>query len=166
VLAGALKDSGRATIAGSTTYGKGLIQTIAELSDGSGLAVTVARYQTPLGIDINKVRTCRQRGATLWGDPRQRVGSRTGRVAACARPCALPVCPRLPQTPSAHPSPQPTPNLICPLRHPQPQVGISPDIPLEEAAGADAAPGQLPPPTGDGVCRLLASPDAPRLFKK
>jgi hypothetical protein len=55
VLAGALKDSGRATIVGGTTYGKGLIQTVADLSDGSGLAITLARYQTPLGIDINKV---------------------------------------------------------------------------------------------------------------
>ncbi len=39
---------------GETTFGKGLIQTIVELSDGSGVAVTVARYQTPDGTDINK----------------------------------------------------------------------------------------------------------------
>ena len=39
---------------GETTFGKGLIQTIVELSDGSGVAVTVARYQTPEGTDINK----------------------------------------------------------------------------------------------------------------
>ncbi|KAI8472128.1 MAG: photosystem II D1 protease [Monoraphidium minutum] len=55
VLAGALRDNKRATIVGSTTFGKGLIQTVADLSDGSGLAITLARYQTPLGIDINKV---------------------------------------------------------------------------------------------------------------
>ncbi len=54
VLAGALKDNKRATIAGETTFGKGLIQTAVELSDGSGLAITVARYQTPSGEDINK----------------------------------------------------------------------------------------------------------------
>ena len=54
VLAGALQDNGRAKIVGETTFGKGLIQTIVELSDGSGVAVTVARYQTPLGTDINK----------------------------------------------------------------------------------------------------------------
>jgi carboxyl-terminal processing protease len=47
VLAGALKDNGRARIVGERTFGKGLIQTIVELSDGSGVAVTVARYQTP-----------------------------------------------------------------------------------------------------------------------
>jgi carboxyl-terminal processing protease len=55
VLAGALKDNGRATIAGENTFGKGLIQTLVELSDGSAVAVTVAKYQTPAGVDINKV---------------------------------------------------------------------------------------------------------------
>ena len=54
VLAGALKDSKRAVIVGQQTFGKGLIQSIIDLSDGSGVAVTVARYQTPLGTDINK----------------------------------------------------------------------------------------------------------------
>ncbi|KAG2446345.1 hypothetical protein HXX76_000932 [Chlamydomonas incerta] len=55
VLAGALKDNGRGTIVGETTFGKGLIQTVVNLSDGSGLAVTVAKYQTPSGLDINKI---------------------------------------------------------------------------------------------------------------
>ena len=55
VLAGALKDDNRATIVGEDTFGKGLIQTVVPLSDGSALAVTVAKYQTPSGKDINKV---------------------------------------------------------------------------------------------------------------
>lgn len=55
VLAGALRDNGRAVVAGEPTFGKGLIQTVVPLSDGSALAVTVARYQTPAGDDINKV---------------------------------------------------------------------------------------------------------------
>jgi len=55
VMAGALQDNKRATIADETTFGKGLIQTIVELSDGSAVSVTVARYQTPAGTDINKV---------------------------------------------------------------------------------------------------------------
>ena len=54
VLAGALRDNGRAAVAGETTFGKGLIQTVVPLSDGSAVAVTVARYQTPAGADINK----------------------------------------------------------------------------------------------------------------
>lgn len=55
VLAGALKDNARARIAGENTFGKGLIQTVVDLSDGSGVAITVAKYQTPAGTDINKI---------------------------------------------------------------------------------------------------------------
>lgn len=54
VLAGALKDNTRAKIVGENTFGKGLIQTLVELSDGSAVTVTVSKYQTPNGIDINK----------------------------------------------------------------------------------------------------------------
>ena len=55
VLAAALRDSGRARLYGDRTFGKGIIQTTVELSDGSGVNVTVAKYQTPAGTDINKV---------------------------------------------------------------------------------------------------------------
>ncbi|MBE9136092.1 PDZ domain-containing protein [Nodosilinea sp. LEGE 07088] len=55
ILAGALQDNGRATLVGSTTFGKGLIQSLFDLSDGSGLAVTVAKYETPAHHDINKL---------------------------------------------------------------------------------------------------------------
>lgn len=52
ILAGALQDDGRSTLLGSRTFGKGLIQTLIPLGNGSGLAVTVARYRTPSGRDI------------------------------------------------------------------------------------------------------------------
>jgi carboxyl-terminal processing protease len=52
ILAGALQDNGRSKLAGSRTYGKGVIQSLLSLSDASGLAVTVARYLTPSGRDI------------------------------------------------------------------------------------------------------------------
>ena len=55
ILAGALQDSGRSPLAGSRTYGKGLIQTLIPLGNGSGLAVTVARYLTPSGRDIQNL---------------------------------------------------------------------------------------------------------------
>ncbi|KAL7220002.1 hypothetical protein ACSBR2_012959 [Camellia fascicularis] len=55
ILAGALKDNKRAMVFGEPTYGKGKIQSVFELSDGSGLAVTVAQYETPAHTDINKV---------------------------------------------------------------------------------------------------------------
>ena len=55
VLSGALKDNKRAVIMGEQTFGKGLIQTLVPLSDGSAVSVTVAQYRTPLGTDINKI---------------------------------------------------------------------------------------------------------------
>lgn len=55
ILAGALKDNGRAVVVGSKTFGKGLVQEINRLPGGGGVHVTVARYFTPNGRDINKV---------------------------------------------------------------------------------------------------------------
>ncbi|KAL3506281.1 hypothetical protein ACH5RR_031663 [Cinchona calisaya] len=55
ILAGALKDNKRAVLFGEPTFGKGKIQSVFELSDGSGLAVTVARYETPSHTDIDKI---------------------------------------------------------------------------------------------------------------
>ncbi len=55
VLSGALRDNGRARLFGEQTFGKGIIQTTVELSDGSAVNVTLAKYQTPSGADINKI---------------------------------------------------------------------------------------------------------------
>lgn len=55
ILAGALQDSGRATLVGTKTFGKGLIQSLFDLPNGSGLAVTVAKYETPNHHDIHKL---------------------------------------------------------------------------------------------------------------
>lgn len=55
ILAGALHDNGRAELVGEKTFGKGLIQSLFELFDGSGLAVTVAKYETPNHHDIHKL---------------------------------------------------------------------------------------------------------------
>jgi len=49
VLAGALQDYGRATVAGNTTFGKGSVNVLRQLSDGSGLYITTARWLTPNG---------------------------------------------------------------------------------------------------------------------
>ena len=54
ILAGALKENQRATIIGTNTYGKGTVQSVHSLSDGSGLAVTISRYFPPSGININR----------------------------------------------------------------------------------------------------------------
>nr|AUG32619.1 PDZ domain (also known as DHR or GLGF):Tail specific protease [Paulinella longichromatophora] len=55
ILAGALQDNGRSKLIGNQTFGKGLIQSLINLGDGSGLTVTVARYMTPKGRDIQKL---------------------------------------------------------------------------------------------------------------
>mgnify|MGYP000229101047 FL=1 len=55
ILAGALKDLGKAKTVGTTTYGKGVIQQILKLSDGSGLKVTIEEYQTPNRSKIHKI---------------------------------------------------------------------------------------------------------------
>ena len=55
ILAGALKDLGKAKIVGTKTYGKGVIQQILSVKDGSGIKLTVEEYQTPNRNKINKI---------------------------------------------------------------------------------------------------------------
>lgn len=55
ILSGALQDNERAVIVGTKTFGKGLVQSVQPLAHGSGLAVTIAKYLTPNGRDINKL---------------------------------------------------------------------------------------------------------------
>ncbi len=54
ILAGALQDNKRAQLVGVKTFGKGLVQSVRPLSDGAGMAVTIAKYFTPNGKDINR----------------------------------------------------------------------------------------------------------------
>ena len=53
LLTGALHDYGLATVIGTNTYGKGIVQTIYPLSDGSGIKITTSRYYTPNGVCIH-----------------------------------------------------------------------------------------------------------------
>ncbi|CAM8976237.1 unnamed protein product [Rhodiola kirilowii] len=55
ILAGALHDNGRAVLVGHKTFGKGRIQSVTELHDGSALFITVAKYLSPALHDIDKV---------------------------------------------------------------------------------------------------------------
>lgn len=55
IMAGALKDNNKATLVGTTTYGKGVIQKVYPLTDGSGLKMTTNKYFTPNHNKINKI---------------------------------------------------------------------------------------------------------------
>ncbi|WP_019506254.1 carboxyl-terminal processing protease CtpB [Pleurocapsa sp. PCC 7319] len=91
ILAGALKENHRAKVVGSRTYGKGTVQSVHALSDGSGLAVTIARYYPPSGMDINqkgiapdiKVDLSREEQTTLSVNP-DLIGTKADRQYARA----------------------------------------------------------------------------------
>lgn len=55
ILAGAVKDTGRGTLVGMQTFGKGLVQRLFTLPDGSGLNVTIQKYYTPKGTSIHGI---------------------------------------------------------------------------------------------------------------
>lgn len=54
IMTGCLKDYGKATVVGTKTYGKGIVQNIMPLPDGSAIKFTIAKYYTPNGTDIHK----------------------------------------------------------------------------------------------------------------
>ena len=55
IVAAAMQDWGKAVVIGTTTFGKGSVQTILPLSDGSGLRLTTAKYYTPKGKSIHSI---------------------------------------------------------------------------------------------------------------
>ena len=83
ILSGALQDNDRATLLGTKTFGKGLVQSVRPLGDGSGLAVTIAKYLTPSGRDINKegippdilVELSEEQLEQLYGGDRSALGT-------------------------------------------------------------------------------------------
>lgn len=75
ILAGALQDNGRAKLVGETTFGKGLIQSLFDLPDGAGLAVTIAKYETPNHHDINKLGITPDQTVETSVERRQQFGT-------------------------------------------------------------------------------------------
>lgn len=75
ILAGALQDNQRAKLVGEKTFGKGLIQSLFDLSDGSGLAVTIAKYETPNHTDIHKLGIMPDQVVSVKSLSRQQVGT-------------------------------------------------------------------------------------------
>ncbi len=75
ILTGALKDNSRATVVGSQTFGKALVQSVHNLADGSGLAVTIAHYYTPKGTDISHKGIAPDVSINLTDSDRQKLSS-------------------------------------------------------------------------------------------
>ncbi len=76
ILAGALQDNERAQLVGEKTFGKGLIQSLFDLDNGAGMAVTVAKYETPNHRDINKLGILPDKQVTSVPLTRDQFGSR------------------------------------------------------------------------------------------
>ena len=54
ILAGIIKDTNKGKLVGTTTFGKGIVQTVEKLGDRGALAITTSKYYTPSGIEIHK----------------------------------------------------------------------------------------------------------------
>ena len=55
IFAGAMKDTGMATLVGTNTFGKGIVQSVIPLEDGTAIKLTIAKYFTPNGNDIHQI---------------------------------------------------------------------------------------------------------------
>lgn len=107
ILTGALKDNGRATVVGSQTFGKALVQSVHSLSDGSGLAVTIAHYYTPKGTDISHKGITPDVKIDLSDEQRQKLASNPKLVATKDDPQyarALTTLEKVAVTPSSAPA--------------------------------------------------------------
>lgn len=80
IVSGALQDHDRATILGSPSYGKGLVQSVFPLSEGTGMALTTALYYTPSGRSIQKPLDAARFGlAATTAHPNKESEFRTGK---------------------------------------------------------------------------------------
>jgi carboxyl-terminal processing protease len=80
ITAGAIQDSGVGEIIGTRTYGKGVVQSIFPLGDGSAVKITTARYLTPHGRDINSIGIQPEILSDLPKDTRVKAGDPTSDV--------------------------------------------------------------------------------------
>jgi carboxyl-terminal processing protease len=86
ILSGALQDNDRAVLIGTQTFGKGLVQSVSRLGDGSGLAVTIAKYLTPSGRDINKLGIEPDIVLELTDEQRETLGDNRDRIGTIEDP--------------------------------------------------------------------------------
>ncbi|MEI6428657.1 MAG: carboxyl-terminal processing protease CtpC [Pseudanabaena sp. ELA607] len=86
ILSGALQDNKRAVLIGTKTFGKGLVQSVHGLSDGSGMAVTIAKYYTPSGRDINQAGIIPDQVVEISKEDRERLIKNRDLVGTVADP--------------------------------------------------------------------------------
>lgn len=86
ILSGALQDNKRAVLVGTKTFGKGLVQSVRGLGDGSGMAVTIAKYFTPSGRDINHAGIAPDVVIELSDAQRQELGKNRDEIGTKADP--------------------------------------------------------------------------------
>ncbi len=86
ILSGALQDNKRAVIVGTKTFGKGLVQSVRSLSDGSGMAVTIAKYYTPSGRDINHLGIIPDRVVELTKEDLEKLNKNRDLVGTISDP--------------------------------------------------------------------------------
>jgi carboxyl-terminal processing protease len=86
ILSGALQDNKRAVLIGTKTFGKGLVQSVHGLSDGSGMAVTIAKYYTPNGRDINQAGIIPDQVVEISKEDRERLIKNRDLVGTVADP--------------------------------------------------------------------------------
>lgn len=86
ILAGALKDNHRAVVMGDKTFGKALVQSVHSLSDGSGLAVTIAHYYTPNGTDISKKGVTPDVMVSLTEDEKRQMATQPEAIGTLSDP--------------------------------------------------------------------------------
>lgn len=87
ILSGALKDNKRGTVMGGQTFGKALVQSVHSLSDGSGLAVTIAHYYTPNGTDISHKGVTPDVKVEVTEDQKRKLANKPSLVATQDDPC-------------------------------------------------------------------------------
>jgi carboxyl-terminal processing protease len=86
ILSGALQDNKRAVLVGTKTFGKGLVQSVRGVGNGSGLAVTIAKYFTPKGTDINKAGIEPDFKVELTEEQKQELRRDRDKIATTADP--------------------------------------------------------------------------------
>ncbi|MGF1519633.1 MAG: carboxyl-terminal processing protease CtpC [Nodosilinea sp.] len=86
ILSGALRDNDRAVLVGTRTFGKGLVQSVRSLGDGSGVAITVAKYLTPNGTDIDKTGIDPDIAVELTDEQREQLSTQRDSIGTDADP--------------------------------------------------------------------------------